>query len=188
VDVVKKVVVLNGSPRKNGSTAALVGEISKVATEQGAQVKDFYLNGMDIYGCQSCYSCKKEGRCVLEDGMQEIYDDIATADALVFATPVYMWQMTAQLKLAMDRLYPFLKPDYTSYLTPGKKVLLAVTQGRPDPATFHPYFDNVGKMLSFLGFGAYQILIAGGTRTPENLLAQPAVLAEARKMGGWLAE
>jgi len=184
----KKIIALSGSPRKEGSTSALVGEVLRAASEQGAATKSFHLNDMNIRGCQSCYACKKEGHCVLADDMQQLYGEIADADGIIFATPVYMWQMTAQLKAAIDRLYPLLKPDYTSYLTPGKKVLLAVTQGRPDTSMFHHYFEHMGKNLSFLGFGAYEILIAGGTRKPEDLLQQGEVLSEARRLGGWLAQ
>jgi multimeric flavodoxin WrbA len=185
----QKVIILNGSPRKQGTTAALAEEITKAAAEQGAEIKSYHLNGMNIKGCQSCYACKeKDHRCILQDDMQELYDEIDTASGIVFATPVYMWQMTAQLKQVIDRLYPFLKPDYSSYLAPGKKVLLAVTQGRPDTSMFHHYFEHMGKNLSFLGFGDYKILIAGGTHKPEDIHTQTEVVAEAGRMGEWLAE
>lgn len=184
----KKIIALNGSPRVNGTTAALVDEVFKGAVERGAQVKSYHLNNMKIKGCQSCYACKEQGRCILRDDMQPLYDEIAEADAIIFATPVYMWQMTAQLKLVVDRLYPFLKPDYSSNLAPGKKILFTVTQGRPDTSMFLHYFEHAGKNLSFLGFGDYKILIAGGTRKPEDLLSQSTVVAEARQLGGWLTE
>jgi multimeric flavodoxin WrbA len=185
----KKIIALNGSPREQGTTAALVDVVLKAAGQQGAEVKTYYLNGMNIRGCQSCYACKSpQARCVLQDDMQELYDEIAGASGIVFATPVYMWQMTAQLKAVIDRLYPFLKPDYSSYLTPGKKVLLAVTQGRPDTAMFRDYFEHMGKNLLFLGFGAYESLIAGGTRKPEDFLKQTEAVAEAKRLGSWLAE
>lgn len=183
-----KIVALNGSPREQGSTSALMNEALKAAKERGAEVKAYFLNGMKIKGCQSCYACRAHGQCVLQDDMQELYGEIANAAGIIFATPVYMWQVTAQLKGAIDRLYPFLKPDHSSYLAPGKKVLLAVTQGRPDTTLFHHYFEHVGKNLSFLGFGEYKILIAGGTHKPEELLEQTAVLEDARRMGIWLAE
>ncbi len=184
----QKIIAINGSPRVQGSTAALADEIIKGVGERGVQVKSYHLNDMNIGGCQSCYACRAQGHCVLPDDMQELYDEIANASGIIFATPVYMWQMTAQLKLLVDRLYPFLKADYSSYLTPGKKVVLAVTQGRTDTAMFHHYFEHVGKNLLFLGFGAYKILIAGGTHKPEDLLSQAAVVAEARHLGSWLAE
>ncbi|WP_378956156.1 flavodoxin family protein [Pelosinus sp. sgz500959] len=185
----KKIVILNGSPRKQGTTSALAEVVSEAAAERGAEIKSYYLNGMNIKGCQSCYACKgEEHRCILQDDMQELYDEIDTASGIVFATPVYMWQMTAQLKQVIDRLYPFLKPDYSSYLAPEKKILLAVTQGRPDTSMFHHYFEHMGKNLSFLGFGAYKILVAGGTRKPEDFYTQTEVVAESKRMGEWLAE
>jgi multimeric flavodoxin WrbA len=184
----QKIVAVNGSPRVRGCTAALVDEVLKSAGERGAAVKSYNASTLNIKGCQSCYACRAHGKCVLQDDMQELYEEIATATSIIFATPVYMWQMTGQLKLVVDRLYPFLKPDYSSYLTPGKKVLLAVTQARPDPAMFHHYFEHMGKNLVFLGFGEYKILIAGQTHKPEDLLSQTAVVTEARQLGGWLAE
>ena len=184
----KKIIALIGSPRKKGSTVALVDEILKGARAEGAETKSYNINEMNIKGCQSCYSCKAEGHCVLQDDMQELYYEITNADAIVFATPVYMWQMSGQLKLVIDRLYPFLKPDYSSYLTPGKKVLLAVTQGRPDITLFQHYFEHMGNNLLFLGFGAYKILIAGGTHKPEDLNLQPHLWEETKKLAGWLAK
>ncbi len=184
----KKVIALNGSPHKQGCTAALVDEVIKAAGGQGTKVKSYYLNGMDIRGCQGCYACRVQGRCVQQDDMQELYDEIADADGIIFATPVYMWQMTAQLKLAVDRLLPFLGINYTSSLPPGKKVLLAITQGRTDTSMFRHYFEHVGKNLLFLGFGEYKIIIAGGTRDPKDLRKQSEVLEEAGQLGIWLTE
>ncbi len=184
----KKIVILNGSPHEKGCTAALIDEISKAAGVQGAEVKSYYLQGMDINGCQGCYACRVQGQCIQQDDMQELYEEIAEAQGIVFATPVYMWQMTAQLKLAVDRLLPFLRDNYVSSLVPGKKVLIAATQGRPDTSMFRHYFEHVGKNLIFLGFGEYKILIAGGTRKPEDLLRQTEVMEEAGQLGEWLVQ
>ena len=186
---IKKIVILNGSPRKHGNTAALVDEVLKVIEGKLVEVKEYHLNTMDIKGCQSCYACREQGGCVLQDDMQKLYDEIQSASGIIFATPVYMWQMTAQLKLFVDRLYPFLKPDYSSYLAPGKKVLMVVTQGRPDTSMFRHYFEHMGKNLLFLGFGSYEILIAGGTsNSNKDFLKQLELLAETKRMGQWLID
>lgn len=198
----KKVIALNGSPRKQGSTAILVNEVLRAAKEQGATVRSFFLNGMNIKACQGCYACKQDGRCGIHDDMQELLDQIAEADGIVLGTPVVMWQMTAQLKVAIDRLYPFMNPDRTSRLKPGKKVLLAVTQSRPETSLFRPYFEHVAKFMTFFGFGSCEILIAGGARKPlsaaqrdaamfqshRDILQQADVLQQARQWGCWLAE
>ncbi|KPU44889.1 iron-sulfur flavoprotein [Oxobacter pfennigii] len=184
---VKKIVALNGSPHKQGKTASLIDEVIKVAREQGAEVKSYHLNGMKIKGCQGCYSCRVKGRCVLQDDMQVLYDEIESADSIILGTPVYMWQMSAQLKLAVDRFMPFLGAGYRTNLAPGKKVLIAVTQNRPDTSMFYHYFEHMGKNLVFLGFSEYKILIFAGADKLENLQKQTEVMAEARQIGGWLS-
>ena len=183
-----KIVVINGSPHKQGCTAALLAKISKGINKRGGEVKSFFLSRMTIQNCQGCYFCQRQCCCVLKDDMQELYEHIHFSQGVVLATPVYMWQMTAQLKLIIDRFHPFIRPDYSSNLPPGKKVLLAVTQGIEDTSLYREYFDHVGKSLLFLGFAAYKTLIAGGTHKPEDLAKQTEVLAEARKLGNWLCQ
>jgi multimeric flavodoxin WrbA len=184
----KKVVVLNGSPHENGCTSALIEEVRRSAEKQGAAVKAYYLNGMNIRGCQGCFKCKETGRCVQADDMEPVYDDIIDADGIVLASPVYMWSMSAQLKTAVDRLYAFLRPGYASALNPGKKVLLLFTQGQRDTEMFRHYFEHVGRNMQFMGFGDYKILVAGGTRRPEDVLCQKDVLEQAEEIGKWLSK
>lgn len=184
----KKIVVLNGSPHFNGCTAALTDHVVRSAEQEGAEVISHFLNALSVKGCQGCFKCQETGRCVTQDDMQPIYDDIAAADGLVLASPVYMWSMSSQLKTVVDRLFAFLRPGHTSALKPGIKVLLLFTQGQRATNMFLPYFEHVGKNMQFMGFGEYRILVAGGTHLPEEVLCQKDVLADAEAMGKWLAE
>ena len=184
----KKIVVLNGSPHEHGCTATLADEVIKSAQRHDAAVKSYYLNGMTIKGCQGCFKCMETGRCAQLDDMQLIYDDIAEADGIILASPVYMWSMSAQLKTAVDRLFAFLRPGHTSALKPGKKVLLLFTQGQQDTNMFREYFEHVGKNMQFMRFGDYKILVAGGCHTPEHVLCQTDVMKQADDMGIWLSE
>lgn len=184
----KKIVALNGSPHRSGCSSLLIEEIGKGVEEQGAEITSYFLREMDIRPCRGCYSCREQGWCVQPDDMHELYDEIAQADGIVFGTPVYMWQMTGQLKLVVDRLMPFLKDNYESALAPGKKIVLSVSQGNKNTSAFRPYFEHVAKSLQSLGFGEYKILIASGAQDPEVLREQTEVLAEARRLGAWLAE
>ncbi|MCX7781821.1 MAG: flavodoxin family protein [Negativicutes bacterium] len=181
-----KVVALLASPRKQGNTALLMQEVLKETEALGAQTEVFYLNGMDIKGCQSCFACKSQSDCVIKDDGRQVLDALNEADCVVMATPVYMWDMTAQLKTIIDRLFCFLNPDYSSRLAPGKKVLWALTQGQPDKNTFLSTFEKHGKMLQFLGFGESKFLVAGGLRTPGDILSQQNILQNARDMAKWL--
>jgi multimeric flavodoxin WrbA len=184
----KKVVILNGSPHEHGCTSALADKVIGAAERHGAEVKSYHLNTLSLRGCQGCFKCQQTGRCATEDDMQPIYGDIAAADGIVLASPVYMWSMSSQLKAAVDRLFAFLRPEHKSALAPGKKVLLLFTQGQPDRSMFRHYFEHVGKNMQFMGFGDYKILVAGGTHEPAQVLCQKDVMEDAETMGAWLAE
>ena len=181
-----KVVAVYGGPRQNGNTILLMEEMLKEATAQGAETEVFYLNKLKYRGCQACFGCKSHEGCVIQDDVQPILKAIAEADRIILATPVFMWDMTGQLKLLVDRLFCFLNLDHTSLLKPGKKVLWAVTQGQLDTNKFRNVFDTHGKMMEFLGFGENKVYIAGGLSVPGEIKQQPQVLDEARKMVDWL--
>lgn len=105
----RNIVILNGAARKNGNTAELIRAFSDGAVSAGHQVREFYLQGMNLHGCIGCMRCmdlpKNAGHlCAQIDDMDEIYDAVIAADVLVFASPVYWWGISSQLKTAVDRL------------------------------------------------------------------------------------
>ncbi|GAG28111.1 unnamed protein product, partial [marine sediment metagenome] len=87
----KKVVIVKGSPRRNGNSAILADQVAAGAESVGAEVDVFYLHGMDIQPCDACEAChaSMEDECIVEDDMQNIYPKLRQADALVIASPVY---------------------------------------------------------------------------------------------------
>ena len=102
----KKILILNGSPRKNGSTASLVKAFIDGAETAGNEVKELYLQGMNIGGCMACEACSKNGgQCVQKDDMEIVNESVEWADVLVFASPMYWGTITGQLKVVIDRLY-----------------------------------------------------------------------------------
>ena len=181
-----KVVAIYGGPRRNGNTLDLLKEVLDQVEKQGATTETFYLNQLNFKGCQSCFGCTKNITCVLKDDAQKVLAAVGAADRIILATPVYMWDMTGQLKLFIDRLFSFLNLDHTSKLAPGKKVLWTVTQGQPDTEKFRSVFVKHGQMLEFLGFGENKVFIAGGLFTPGDLKKQPQVLQAARDQADWL--
>jgi len=104
--------------------------------------------------------------------MQPILADVFASDVVVLASPVYMWQMTAQAKQFTDRLMPVLKPDYSSWLS-GQRMLCLYTQGQPDVTKFAPYFDWVNRMFAFLGFDTLEPLVFGGLRGIDDVRQHP---------------
>ena len=105
------IMILNGSPRKNGNTAKLVQSFKEGAESVGNRVQEFYLPGMNISGCKGCLkACKNPASpCVQKDDMEGIYSAFSKADVVVFASPVYFWTVTGQLKTTADRLYAELE-------------------------------------------------------------------------------
>lgn len=105
----KKILILNGSPRKNGKTASLVKAFAEGAESAGNKVKELYLQGMNIGGCLACEGCQRNGGiCVQKDDMQVVSEAFLWADVVVFASPQYWGTITGQLKIVIDRLYAVL--------------------------------------------------------------------------------
>jgi len=179
-----KVVGFVGSPRKQGNTAALVGEVLRGAKEAGAETKLYYLNEMDIKGCQGCRACKKpEAICIQKDDMAPLYNEIKAADAVVVGSPVYFCQMTGQTKIFLDRLYAFLNNDFTNKLGEGKKTVMVYTQGQPKPALFQQSFDTNNGCFSLVGLKVQETILATGNRQADDALKNQEAMGKAFSAG-----
>lgn len=155
----KKIVVLNGSPRKNGNTSALVREFTKGAEHAGNTVTEFFLNGMDIHGCLGCFGghSSRECPCVQKDDMNRVYPAVKDCDVVVLATPLYYWTMSGQLRTAFDRLFALEEGD--GNLLRGNNrasVLLMAAEGNGfedvllyyEHLTGHLRWKNLGSVLA----------------------------------------
>ena len=99
----KKVLILSGSPRKNGNSDILCNEFMKGAMEAGHNVEKICVAEMRIGYCRGCYACKDTGICAIQDNMAEVLQRMIDADVLVLASPVYFYSIDAQLKAVIDR-------------------------------------------------------------------------------------
>lgn len=99
----KKVLILSGSPRKNGNSDLLCDEFMKGAIEAGHQVEKIRVAEKNIGYCRACYGCKDTGVCVIKDDMAEVLQKMINCDVLVLASPVYFYSIDAQLKAVIDR-------------------------------------------------------------------------------------
>lgn len=183
-----KVIGFVGSPRKKGNTDLLVQRILQGASDAGAETRVFYLNEMNFKGCQGCFFCKENDKCRQQDDMTPVYDEIAEADAVVIGTPIYMWQVTGQTKLFLDRWYAFMRTDFTSRIPKGKKAALVFSQGHPDRNNFQQVFDNLGVLLSMSGMELKDTLVAAGVREAGAVAQDESLMQRALALGGQLAE
>lgn len=132
-----RLLILKGSPREAGNSAMLAGQVAAGAESAGAQVESIYLHGLGIAPCDGCDGCQGalEDRCVVEDDMQDLYPLIREADAIVYASPIYWFTITAQLKAFMDRCYALSSADAPAreHGLAGKRIGLVLTYGGDDP-------------------------------------------------------
>lgn len=123
-----KILVLNGSPRPDGNTAALVAAFAEGAREAGSDVTVFDVCRKQISGCRGCEYCHTRGggSCIQKDDMQELYRLLADAEMLVLASPIYYFGLSAQLQAAIHRTY--------AIGIPGKleKAAMMLTSGSDD--------------------------------------------------------
>jgi multimeric flavodoxin WrbA len=160
------IVVMKGSPRKNGNSAILAEQAVAGAEAVGAKVESFYLHGMDIQPCDACDVCQgvADVDCIIEDDMQSLYPKLWEADAIVYASPVYWFTVSAQMKLFMDRCYGMGSdidvPE--EHALAGKRIGIVLTYGGDDPfdsgavnaiRTFQDMFDYVPAEIVGMVYG-----------------------------------
>lgn len=183
-----KIIGIVGSPREEGNTQKLVEIILTSCAENGAETTIFNLNNMDIKGCQSCYHCRTtdEG-CAIKDDMPQLFEEIKQSDALIIGSPIYFGQMSAQLKIFIDRHYSQMKPDFRSEI--GKKDLILVyTQGNSDIDRFKQYIDSTLRLYSFMGYKVKDIMIAPGLRKIDAIYQETMLVQKAKEIGKQLLQ
>ncbi|MDR3210607.1 MAG: flavodoxin family protein [Planctomycetota bacterium] len=174
----KPIVILSGSPRKDGNTDQLVGALAAGAKAAGKAASIFRVADLKIGGCLGCQHClANAGVCRQNDAMPAILDAIRQAQALVFASPVYFFSVSAQLKLAIDRMFALLGEGM-----PGKRAALLLTCGNPNPQVTSPSIDMFRQIFAYLKWPEAGIVIASGLHKPGEIAGRPE-LEQARRLG-----
>ena len=177
----KKIVVLNGSPRRNGNTAGLVKEFTKGAQEAGHTVTEFFLSGMDIHGCKGCFGGRsgRECPCVQKDDMDQIYPAVRECDVIVLASPLYYWNMSGQIRMAVDRLFALEEGDGNLLRGHGRaSALLMAAEGNGFEDVVL-YYDHLMEHLRWENLGR---VLAGGNGDIGDIKGKPE-LKQAYELG-----
>jgi multimeric flavodoxin WrbA len=183
----RKILNVLGSPRKKGNSALLAKEVAAGAQSAGALVETFNLQKMQIAPCVACDGCRKKKAtgCVVQDDMQLLYPKILAADALVIASPVYWFAVSAQTKAFIDRWYALNKIPGT---LAGKK--LGIVLAYADADAFISGAVNALRM--FQDISAYlgteiEGMVYGQAAKAGEIAGNAGVMAEARALGVKLA-
>lgn len=179
----KKVLILLGSPRKNGNSETMAMHIGRALESTGARAEYLFIHGMDIKPCRACWSCQSPDSkgCVIQDDMQGVYPKLIEADAWVIATPVHWFNMSTQTKLWMDRCFALPRYGENPY---RKKIGIAISYGDTDPyasgavnaiRSFQDAFRYVGARI--------EGIVYGSALKPGEIKKNEEVLRAAEELG-----
>lgn len=178
----KKIVAFIGSPRKNGNTATLVKEVIRGAQDAGAETTIFDLYDMNIKPCKGCFACRKTGQCVIQDDFQELFKHIIDADTVVFGSPIYVWQITAQMKLLWDRLCSLFDENHKARYG-AKSLIMVYSQGSPNAQAFEQCFKTNEAMLKLFGLNVTDTILQTGGQAPDIAANNKELLLKAYESG-----
>lgn len=158
-----KIIVLEGSPNKHGSTNILTEEFMRGAKEAGHTVQSIDVAHAKVHPCTGCVTCGYEGPCAQKDDMESIRGQILSADMLVFATPLYYYGMSAQLKIVIDRFCAFNSSIHQRHM---KSALLTVAWNGDD-WTFDALEAHYKTLVRYLNLEDKGMVLGYGCGTPS---------------------
>ena len=186
-----KVTTILGSPREKGNTAKVLGLFEELIM-QDHEVDRINIASRKVNGCLGCMKCREvtdEPGCVQEDEAGSIFERLIDADALIYASPLYCWGFSSQMKAFIDRHFCLVKgygsPDHKSLIA-GKRTALLVTCGGPvenNADLIQGIFDRVNNFVKCNVVGKY---IVPFCTTPDAMGTE--ALETAKKMAGDIVE
>lgn len=163
----KKIIIIDGGPRKNFNTASMLQKFADGASSvsEDIEVKTVRLYGLDYKGCMSCMACKIKGKasnvCKFRDALTPVLEDIADADGLVLGSPIYFGDVTGQMRTFLERLaFPWL--SYNDY---------SMTAPKRMPVVLVETMNGTPEMNNSQGYGSMEYCIKNALGEPERLIA-----------------
>lgn len=153
----KKVLIISTSLRAGSNSEILAKECEKGAKEAGHEVEFISLKGKDIKYCIGCLACQSSGGCVLKDDVPEIMEKVKESEVIVYATPVYYYEMSGQMKVLLDRLNPLYSTDYTF-----RDVYMIATAAEAEDQAFERAYNGLQGWVDCFEKATLKGLIGGG--------------------------
>lgn len=160
---IMKILMLEGSPNRHGSSNMLGEQFAKGAKEAGHEVSVISAAHSNISPCIGCVSCGYEGPCVQKDDMENIRRQILNADMLVFVTPLYYYGMSAQLKILVDRFCAINGSIQRKHM--NSALISAAWNG--DNWTFDALEAHYNTLVKYLNFKDMGVVLGKGCGTPS---------------------
>ncbi len=181
----KKVAVILGSPRKNGNSTLLAQRACEGIAAAGGEFQTVYLNGLSIRPCQACDACRRhpEKRCTIKDDMHTVYDAVEAADAVLMASPIYMFTVSAQLKLFLDRCYAI--PNAFT----GKRMGVVLVYADEDEISSGA-IHAMNSLRDLFDYREAELagIVHGSAETPGEIKSNARMMDQAYELGKKLVE
>lgn len=156
-----KITVLTGSPRKSGNSACLAGQFIKGAEEKGHEVFLFDCAFKNVGPCRACNRCGMDGPCIIDDDFSELRPHLVEADMVVFATPMYYFGISAQMKRVIDRFYAINGQIKGA----PKKAAFMLTFADTAKEEAEPMLLHYRTLMKYLGWTSVGEIVAPGVWT-----------------------
>ncbi|WP_024993424.1 flavodoxin family protein [Phocaeicola paurosaccharolyticus] len=174
----KNVFVIKTSPRKSGNSDHLADEFIKGAIEAGNHVEEVSLTGKNIQFCRGCMTCQQTHRCVIKDDAEPIREKMLQADVIVWATPIYYYCVSGQMKTMIDRANPLYSMDYKF-----RDIYLLATAAEDEPSTVEGTVKATQGWVDCFGKATLKkVVFAGGVNSKGDIEGHSA-LKEAYELG-----
>ena len=174
----KKILILSTSPRKGGNSDTLAEEFAKGAQEAGHEVEKIGLWDKTIGFCRGCLACQKTKRCVIHDDADIIAQKMQTADVIVFATPIYYYEMSGQMKTMLDRGNPLYSSDYAF-----REIYLLATAADADESAMDGAIKGLEGWIACFGKARMVGTVFGGGADAIGTIKGNPALMKAYEMG-----
>ncbi len=185
--IMKKILAVVGSPRKNGNTHILVSKIADGARINGAIVDELFLDDLTIRECDGCHMCWNGKECSKKDDMHSIYPKIIQSDVIIFGTPVYWYGPTALMKAFIDRFVYFNCPENREKIR-GISAVIAVPFEEESLDTAMPVVDFFEKCFKYLQVRMVSKIIVPGVSVKGEINQKTKYLQQAYELGQTLAQ
>ncbi len=183
-------LALYTSPRNKGNTSLLLDALADGAREAGLPVVSFRTASMDIRPCRACDACFRDGECVQEDEMQEVFPHLVGAGAVALAAPIFSMNICAQAKALIDRCQRFWSARYVLRVPPVEEGFAAERRGfflsccgRDKPETFACARPTLAYFFHIIQVGTWESLTFAGVDRAGEIRSREGALEAARDLG-----
>lgn len=175
----KKVLIISTSLRRGSNSEILARECGKGARDAGHDVEYITLKDKDIKFCIGCLACQSKGSCVLKDDILEIMEKVKKAEIIIYATPIYYYEMSGQMKVLLDRLNPLYSTDYAF-----RDIYMIATAAETGEEVFEKAYNGLkGWVDCFEKATLKGIVTGGGIGDAKDALKHTELMKKSYELG-----